>query len=646
MSAIAESREYIELEVGWRYPVLMGDRGGARIGHRPRLPGLARIVLGNSSLQTDQYLPQIILASQQGGMGEDQYTETEGLSTFRISGWDTRYPALVLPPEVTSLGTVGVLEDAPRYLEATDTIAASLIIWGPGSTVYRRDSSTGAWTPIVGTWWGFCEFDGRYCYVNRTSVVYSSDGATWTTGAGLYGVGLCTHDNKIYTYDHINGYIRYVTDVTLPLASWAQSQRARFRSNEAARQLFEWRGERDGTRVYLLTTRRVFYLDDLTGAIGTFWDFGHLVEKSIYSWPRATVGLDGHLYITFYAAGDNLARSVYQLTGTTVADVGPNRGGGLPSTNQLKIISLVAGGQWTFAAVAGNDGGRVIARDNQGGWHTIYEPDATLSEHPVIGMGYADGVLTVAHRNGSVSRLAIPDVPDLPWNVPARRYRSGRTVRHQYAITDGGAPNLALRLYGFQIHARQGDGRGRGLDAGTSVRLGYRTDTGGNAWIYPAPALTAANAWPVVIPLNDGLGVACQEFDVLLEGSTSDPTKTPVITSVIAYFQPLPPARQEWDTTIDLRASNAAFGNAQRQFFGRTASQLKARLKEIAGLVPEVAAHPIPVPFRYGGAALGNGPNLTQSAAVLVQLQGTDDPHDGDGTVNLLLTDLTLPRSG
>lgn len=560
-------------------------------------------VIGDTAKRRDQRKSSMPVGDQTLGQGEDTYTETEGIRTFRESDWDTRWPgALALRPKPTQLGSalpVGKGGQGTRVFHVGYTNMSRLLYpWGGEGFRY----SGGAWTALSGgplaTIYGHCRALGRL-YVNDGDQVWrTTDGTTWgglgTTGlpANRNIIGPAMHDGKLWiaATDNATGLATlYATaNPTTGAATWEAKGAAYLEPNvEFMRELLLWRDAADRRAVYLLTTLRLYGHDDDARVLQPVQDWAGEGSSPAtgYVWP-ATDAL--------YTARSGRDDYVEELTGTQKNKLGPNARGGLTKARQGSPWAIAGDGAHLFgcfspgAFIAPTLGKGQVACWRNGGWHTLYRDLAgSLS---VVGGGAGDGKLWSVMSDRTVWEQDLTNPYALPYHAEGRRYDTAASgCWHQSAETDLGTELLPELVTGFVVDLLKSSDGTRGLDANTAVKVEYRIDRG--AWQGATQArigganvaltggqITPAQvaAYPVELLVNGGLGTACRELAWRVRGTTTDDTVSPVLRSIAPKYLHRPGLAFDLEFAIDLLA--AAEEGPLSPWLGRTAGEMRDEL--------------------------------------------------------------------
>lgn len=620
------------------------------------------LVIGDPSLRVDQRVLSLVHATNRGGMGEARYTESQGVDTYRWGTADTRHEGAIVPsPEAVQLiGTaLSANATAPWYVEGTPhTPDTRFLMWSPaitGDAAYRYDISTTSFVvPEAGlsSVTGFCRYKQHFIYArtvsNSTRLAYSTDGESWTTcPRGVEQVLCATHDNKLYYYNRTNAVIEFTTDVTSSVAPgtagspYGQTESLVLQPGERLSQLFEWADPRYSNKkaLFILTSQRLLFVDDDALTIQHYDD---LTETIPDGYPRAHVWKrTDDLYLTFYSPTDPAnADLVWQYTGATRAELGPNKRGGLPAAQLTTMTTLTGGLHWLYAWGKGRAGGvgAAYAMDDGNGFHALVTR-ANVGGVKVMGGGYSRGALWTVFSDGIVWEQQVPDTAQHPLQASDRRYASGE-VLHVFADTDFGSPNtpkLALRV---RLKCRKTDGT-PGIPDG-SVEIRYAVD--GGAFVSAGTATSATTTWPATfelgtadaaagvtayggVPFKDALVVML----VMMRGAVA--TSAPIVTEVIVEGQRQPEPTYGYQARIDLRDSRWG-GGPLKEFGGKTAAQLRAALRAAAR------------PGRLKQLVFGSGKARTTVKATQVRFGGSVDPDGEDGLYSVTFEDVSTAGSG
>jgi hypothetical protein len=662
-----ESDAYITV-AGKRCPIPLDNSGRAHIRSTPRSSAISRILLGDSVQQSDAEQPQLLLADQREGMGLQAYNEQEGLGKFRISGWDTRFQGLLAaPPLPTQLGgllpNTGTLTGFVWRVEQLAGQPAALPLFNSGAQGFpARYNGAGAWAQIGGATFstyvtGYARF--RQYYIVAAGIdgagvlAYSTDGTTWTGSAiGVLARCCAVHDNKLWAlaYQGAGRFkLRGLTDPAVATGVLSDDELL-LHPGEQATQIIPWQFG-GFPALFVLTSQRLMRYDDRTLTFHEYDTFEARVPVSGTVIPQGAVGADGNLYVTFYNSGSqDRGDSVWQYSGNSNGEAGPNRQGGVTSDRTFTLTHLVPALHWTFGFAGGRAGtanaGRVLAMNPQLGWSTLLSDGLTAD---VIGGGYdGNGTVYAVQADRKVLTLPVPDVADLPQNAVGRAYRTGVTFVHRYAITDFGLPNVPKRVLGLEIHARTTAGVRNALDANTQITMTYAVDGGGFTAL---PQILAPGTFPARQAIAGGLGVACYDFEARLEGITSNSANSPLIEAVIVYYLPLFQVREEWEVSVVTdplhEAARGRYGeNEPYQYNFNSPEDIRKHLRDNAGASATNNYRSQVVAVSFGGGALENDSTLMSVTAAEYRIQSDEDPIFGRGVMTLAITNRTLAASG
>jgi hypothetical protein len=656
--------------VGKRIPIALDQAGRGHIRSTPRSSAISRILLGDSVQQSDAEQPQLLLSDQREGMGLQAYNEQEGLGKFRISGWDSRFQGLLcLPPAPTQLGglipNTGTLSGFVWRIEMLNNQPATLPLFNGGVQGFAsRYNGAGTWVQIGGAVFtnnitGYAQFRNQYIITAGSAgtgvLAYSTDGTTWVAGAaGTLAWGAAVHDNKLWTLHWQAAGLWKLRAQTDPstTAKVDSDDTLALNVSEIPTQLIAWQFG-GFPALFVLTNERLLRYDDRTLTFHTYDDFSGRVSRGyISAIPQAAVGADGNLYVTFWSNySSDRGDSVWQYSGNSNGEVGPNRQGGIPNANQFTLTHLAPALHWTYGFAAARAGtsnpGRVVAMNPQLGWGSVYE--ATSAAANVVGGGYdGNGTGYVLLSDRTVWTLPLPDVADLPQNASGRAYRSGVTVRHRYGISDLGLPNVPKLILGLEVHGRTTAGVRNTVDANTGVAVLYATDGGA---FTSMGTLSSVSVWPARLPIAGGLGVRCYDLEVALDGNSTAGANSPLVEAVIVYYLPLFQVREEWEVSVvtdpEHPAAKSRYGeNEPYQYDGLTPDDIRKHLRDNAGASALNNYRAQVVAVSFGGGALESDSTLMNIAAAEYRIQADEDPVMGKGIMVLAITNRTLSASG
>ncbi len=642
--------------VGARTSLLLREQ--SKISRGP-ITGLGQVVTtGDTAERADQRTPQVIFGDQTGGMSAFAYVETEGILTFTVSDCDTRSPgAIVLPPIARAVSSGLLALGTPTYVEVLDLTSADIIAWQPyvtsasvaspafrvttGNTSFGISSTTPA--VVIDQITGFTRFNNRYIFVTERAagLFYSSDAVTWN--GNTYAVpmrGVCVHDNKVYIWNKTTSRLEWHTDPTATTGWVASVAQLVLQPNENVVQLLTWRDASGRTAIYVLTNQRLFWYDEDADVLHLFYDFTDQARGA--GTPRAHVWRrDGNLYLVFQNSADNSPNdSVLWFSGTTNLTA-PNKQGGLPLASRVSLTHSVGGLNWqyffgTTPFASATNPGRLLAMNDQQGWHTVYTGASAAAK--VVGGGYGRGRAFAALANGNIVEVIVPDTLALPLlaGVNERAYLIGTTFYHEYAYTDGGTPNMFKQGLWVAVKSLDHTSASKvpGLASTCQLVVQYQRDTD-TAWT-TLGTLTSASTFPAVLPINSGFGVQFKQLKLRIGLSSGTTTNTPVVTSLaLAYLRQEVP-RYAYTAVIDLR-----YGGVRDEFYkNRDRAQLLAALESWTqpGAVVQLEF--------AGGDEVARPPGSTRVLNCTVQFSGVEDPEFGPDSYSVVLSDVSSPASG
>lgn len=574
-------------------------------------------VAGDPSLVSNELLATLIWSNWQRGMGTTRYREQEGtgsLDSFAYATLDTRFEGMaILPPRRKSLGSL------PRARAGVDFLLTyDPAVDGLGTEIYRAiawDTGTGAQAGLsmlrfnsfgVSPAWNdillgggatvvrqVVAYNGLYVAITDTAIYTSPGTVTWTprwVSAGGFR-GLAVHDNKLYTIAEADKKLYWTLDPTTASA-WANSSTdpLRLDPNERVVKIVEWKNRQDTRSLFVLTEKRIVAFDD-----DNYWaDFfgkdqvaGSGADLSV--WPQ-----DKALY---YAPADN-GSNLLQFQNQTIANIGPNKRGGL-----AKALGRVVGrlrGNLNFLFGQGRDTlpivtlgigysgpgdiyGQIMAFNGQG-WHTLVEG---ASGDTIDGMALARDQVLFCRNRQYVETIYVPDAPQPPTliNGPVE-YATG-TFFLESGSADAGMENIPKIARYWEIMVEGDDGTpGVPADHTVTFKVQYNPAA---AWV---TLLSGAN-WhsgatervPAVAPptITDDRGVPFGEIRWRIEitkGPGADVAVTPILRSVALYYLRAGDLIDGIQFQIDL-SPNRIRELYGAQYSGKTPAMLRQVLQEI-----------------------------------------------------------------
>lgn len=637
------------------------------------------IVFGDSAKRSDRRTAQIIHDDWGGGVGQDEYTETEGINTATDSTLDTRYQkSLVLPPRATQIGgTIGGFSPDARGLYLGFPNAAHLA-WQPGGGsggVYNPGTTT--WV-IPGAWALATPTDaivaGTSLYLATNSTIFrTEDGVAWAdlgTPPNLTGVAspvlgpyfLAQYDNKLFVAFYYTNKLylfsalNYETGTT---PTWTHLYTLTIgltgdSLSEQPRRLFVWKFPPNPgyPALWLHTTHRFFYFDEgaLKWVEWTRFQRGTRLSIPIGIGHRAVAAVARRNSNLYNAPGDGAGR-VKEYTGNTEDVLGPNERGGLPTGSQTQFVCLDSNEHWLLAwgtsFYGAGTGNRVWAMGDSRGWHCIYSTTNVICGG-WVGPDKLYVIEQTAPATTIVKELPFPDEATIPKNATGagKTYQTGATYALETAWTDGGTPYTNKRAHWTFVDARLTSGAS-GLPANTTLTIKYMTDRN-PTWITQGMTLTSADTFPANLrfaPTGGQKSVGFKRIRYRIEMTSSDSTATPNLATLALHFTRRPKRRYGYSFRVDLRDDAPAFKNASRRYNGYSASSLRTWLLGLVDNDNSGQDDPL-VTFEYGGR--GNLTNPTRRTVELADMVVTpiEEADSGLGRYQITLRDMTPPSSG
>lgn len=615
------------------------------------------LAIGPPEQRSDVRTRQQILRDWRRGMGEDEYDETTGTNSFRWSRCDTRYKnVLVCRPLPVRLGgtdaVTGIINTTNSHARlAYVGSTARWFAYCIGGTAKYYNEATDVWTATSltnGTIF-FHQGDGGLYYIHNGggSISHSIDGATWTaidtteiTAAHgqTYLLGVTTHDAKVFVL--ALDFVGATTMTTFTLwqstdamsapatASWTQLGTFKAGQGESATQLYVWKfppqPERGG--IFCLTNRRILWYDDTADAASvTAWKDWHKwdIPYSPITWAFAlTWASTGDKYVMPSNYQDNL----WQFTGSSVTQHGPNKRGGMPPSRQ-GIISWAAANSHSIVAwiqpgatIGVGNKGLVAAFNEQEGWNHLY--DDTSETFTVIGGGLGPTTVATVFSNGTVFEQEFPDARALPQYATTARSYDTPALIHDTAKMDIGSPTIYKALLYHEMNAK--------IPTGATVGVAYRLDDSDQSGEFlPLDVATSATAmpWRVGFPANTKARQIELRY-VLTRGTAA--SATPIIYSGILHTTLLPPPRFNTVFRIDLR--DETYRALAKTVRGYSLRALRTFIRECHGqLLTFTIHHP------------GDNITVARGQAAVTPIES---PLNTLGRYTVQVRDLTTPQSG
>lgn len=620
------------------------------------------IVVGPSEQRSDQRTAQVIFNGLPGGVGEDAYTETEGIATSRDAQLDTRYPqSIVLPPEDAQIGST-IVAGRPQRGFYTPFSDRKYFTWGGSGHAYSYKPSTNSWVDgtLFGTPVDAALVQGHVFVLGQSALWRSDDGITYNTVTvdtgipiGNY-VGLCAWDNKLwllgwnsagaltvrFSTDYLSAAVAGAVTATWTAATPLQADGFTTLFAGACR-LFVWRYPPNSgyPALWLANGHHLYYYDEIGGA--NVWKYWAASNK--IGFPA-----DGEaaLPLTIWERSGNLyqvprkgQQHVKEWTGSTEDMLGPNERAALPAGSATAFNVLDGNGHWLVAfgdntPTSPATVGRVWAMDEGRGWHCVYS-----SAGPIWGGWVGPETLcVVAGASGSVKVYELPFADDraLPRNATAHTFRPNVELALETADTDGGTPYVLKRATRMTVDPRDAT-NASALPASTTMGIDYAAD-GATSWTLLAN-MTSSDDFPKSLPFPAG-GLPFYRIRFRVRMETTDHTVSPDLAMFALHFIRRPKRRYARTFRLDLRDDGPAFKNARRTYNRYSASSLRKWLLAVAdGQAGEVDS-PL-VSFSYGGRGNSTSPTYVSVGLADLVLTPQDDSDGGTGRVAMTLRDLS-----
>lgn len=628
---------------GVRFPI---DPGGG-VQRQPQQPYPPATQLGPSDRPPlDQRLAALTFADTSLGIGMLDLNEQQGVTTVWWSTLETRYkgrvalppqPRILVTPSAALMGGAagpGAAFPASRPVHALifrSSTRKMLFTYGPGTnTVLSYDLSV---TPPTVLAWGLSlthlvQFRDNLVGVGPAGTTTVSNALVATNRGGTAKAGLCLHDNKLWSFDLATARLVWTVD---PTAGWNQiGDQLWLADGETIGCMIDFRDKTGAPAVHLVTTRRVVGYEEEPGEWREVWPYLWELAETPYPWLTMW-SRDEQMYLVM--PGDPAlaaSRYVMQFTGSTDM-VGPGKSADFPFYQMGSTLHVQGNihnlycwcGQW------GTSDGAVLAFNEAGGWHCLYQPTqaapppvppgawdlpskltpaAPNTHGAVVGGTCYGGTVYIIHADGSL--LALEDRDDMI--VPP--YRVGGTVDTRprdiwWPETDCGLANAWKSGAYLYLDMRLPD-NSPGMQPGSQLEVFYTAD--GAPWFrlpfglplasHPVGLLTTLSttggptSWPLLIPLPEGdwdhqVGLPFRriQFAARHQGPGNVPSST--LAELTLYYSRWNPQRYSYQCVIDL--SKERFPEAESLFEGRSVGELRALL--LAFATAKVRA-----PLRFG----------------------------------------------
>jgi len=647
------------------------DGSAVPVGRQPKVTFNTPLAIGDTERRRNQDVSEIIFPDWSDGMGEDEYTETEGIGSFQYSGCETRFArTLTCRRLATQLGSAvpGLNSNGLRIL-ALNYANARLLVHGLGTKAYRWNGTT--WTAIqdaatatdiTGVAASLRALLGGYV-ANAATIYRTTDGTTWDAlamGAITLPVGLAEFDNKLFTvnYDVATAtatlYANTNPQAAAAAATWTAGAAFYFASGrELPGKLFVWRYPPDTGKptLWLLTNKRLLYYDyyATTPTWREWASLAHLQNAGQANLDAAVHPRNGNLYVIPGPRADYLI----EYTGTGIDNVGPNQRGGLPLGQRMQACTVQGNGRhlYVWGGIPADDltsTGLTVAMSEQKVFHHIHRHATKTTLGGGLGTDYTtgEGRVWTALSNGSDAEIweqAVPDRGILPHHDGGAAYDASACV-HYSAWTDMGVPNVNKRVLYAEIDCEKDDGT-PGLDAGATLAVALLRPNGSTTTL---GTLTDASTFPAVLSYAGGLLGKKFKLRLTLTRGTAT-TATPRVKAVKLGFIRRPKRRYAYTVRVDLRETAPAF-RENGQFNGVSAATLRNWLLSLVDN-NNGASDDALVSLAYGGIAPDGtfnslAPNYTSAAQCELVVVPLEDPEHGDGLYQLTFNDVSAPTSG
>lgn len=562
------------------------------------------IAFGAPEQNSDVRTRKTVWTDWRRGMGRDEYNETNGITDFRDSQCDTRFPnVLVCRPKPTRLGSSTTLTGySGTRAVYVGTGTAKWFAYLLGTAKYYS-TATSQWvaTSMTNGSGHFVRGQGGLFYIWDTfqKISQSNDGVTWNTvlltdlnamfAAAVNVRGLVLHDGKLFTMlltdspNYAYALCQSTDAVSTPTtATWTQLGTLVLDANEVVAQLFVWRFPPDPGRpgIFCLTNRRIYYYDDTADAASvTAWKQWHEwdVPYESSSYQQAIVhGGTGDLYVN---PGSEQSK-VWQFTGSTIAQHSINQGGGVPPSRQGVFYHIAATSQGIVGFVGAGtytgvgNLGQVVFMNDQDGWHHLLDSTGAgmSSSALVAGGGVGPGVLLTVLGDGTTWETDLFESTELPQYATTARSYDTTALYHITGKTDIGTPTLRKAALYVEINAK--------IPTGATLKVLYRldnddglfaTDDSGNPGAFTSmDTFTSTTAMPARIGFGGNVRFRQCELKFILTRGTAA-SATPILKSAILHTTLIVPIRWVYQVRVDLRRDNSKNIPGQQTGYGVSA---------------------------------------------------------------------------
>lgn len=607
MAGVGTSNPRIALETStgtvYDLPVYDLEGNASPINLQPIDPFDQINIVGDTAKALDRRVDRVIPSDQRGGAGRDKYVETEGVTDYRESDADPRFPgALVCRAKKTALGVLPTATFGQQVIWV-GYAGATIHSWGMGNSLYYHNGA--AWVAtagiVGGTMYGYTRGFGYTWALGFQRAYRSADGINFVAvGAGAFtGLpeGLAVFDGKLWTCQldavanvmnlqaSVNptaaaGVVAFTTVASIPMNMAAGT-------SETFAQLFTWKDGAGSPALGVLTTQRLLIYNPVGGTLEEYDDFsannpeGGAPAPSLIGMCALQFKSTNDLYV---GQGQNVDYLMRYSPGAGFAKTTPNLNGGLPRARQGSPRALAQNayglGVWTsdtslFGGGTAHGGAWFLTPE--GGWHCLNRDiSGTLT---IWGGGMGGGKFWTVFSDRSVDQQDLPNNGSRPQFAVGRKYEINTFHYHNYGRTDFGTEGTRLGLLGFDLCTVKSDGTDLyGLDAAASLVVDYKIN--GGAWTpvsqykdntgtvrtLPGNTITAALTnvgFPLRLVINNEFGVVAYEVEWRVGLRTSNEDQTPVVVYCAPRAKKTPPPHYTYDFVINVQDLKGVGGMGQ-----------------------------------------------------------------------------------
>lgn len=560
-------------------------------------------VIGDWTREHHEWLSALVQSDWQGG-GQitDSQESTDTSRYYGIASLETRYSkALTLLPETVKIANPTPGSVARPLGDAVKAYGEEVRFYASyGTDLNRWDEATSTWDSLGdmlelpvndGVTFQGTDVSVRSFWIPQGIHGYSMlnlDDDTLTVlsfgspGTGLQPVQFLVWDNKLWALTVDGKIYRNVTGLD---NDWTEI--IRLETQGEARSLVRFVDQTGNPTLYALTTREVFVLDLVTPTAYVIHEYAPHPDAA-----TASIMWDVSMFFTH---GVDVGR----YDSGSVTYIGLARGNGLPQEFRGRITGMAIGWNDLFALVEGERAvtaiepveedldvdlsfktlsakSALMRLDRLGGWHTVWMSESIGKEANHVMVSAAQGTYAVWWGfNNSLWRSDLPRSYQTPLENPTARFAKSGTLTSSWF--DMNKTGMNLILSGLQV-------RHRDCTATERARVLIQIDHESSPWI-DLGEITASpgdDHGSTLMRVGDegtlpdgeqwfkGLRFRKVRYRIELTRG-DDPTKTPVIDSVVVFYMPVMGTLSAFtvgiDCTTDGHRTYKGMGPRERQQF-------------------------------------------------------------------------------